>query len=258
MRQKILHGPTSYVTVAGDGNGTYSNRVTTGEHRGPLSLASSGNINNHPINTRRVNCIARGPNSSLTAAELPTSSGESSTSSGSECECRNRSAPDSGASNREGVSSLSTSQQGDNQSARTGPIDLLATISSDSAEYDFRLDSCHWVNEGTSTSSASPDPLMKSWSAGSSHSEDEALQSRVLTCSDWDAFLHSADGGGGINPAPGSSIDACGGLKANHLAAGDDSGHVPETPRSEDEITVTLSHMVSIQWLHPISPQQSM
>ncbi|CAM9472184.1 unnamed protein product, partial [Ascophyllum nodosum] len=150
MRQKILHGPTSYVTVAGDGNGTYSNRVTTGEHRGPLSLASSGNINNHPINTRRVNCIARGPNSSLTAAELPTSSGESSTSSGSECECRNRSAPDSGASNREGVSSLSTSQQGDNQSARTGPIDLLATISSDSAEYDFRLDSCHWVNEGTS------------------------------------------------------------------------------------------------------------
>ena len=243
-RQKTCHepstSPSTTNTAASDVKDGCSNssatarKSTTVDDPDPQSQASSsgggGDTSNQPILP-----VSRNSSSGSTASSAAATSTSTSTQSAPEDyfdvqelwiekSIRDESSPAS-----------SGLRRGDYQAGRSSSLDLLSTVSSESAEYDFRLDGCPWVNEDAGSGSES---LMKSWSAASNHSEEEeALQSRVLTCSDWVDLLHATEGSSGVNGAPGGCPDT-GAARTNHAFGG------VYGRGSTGEISVALSHMV--------------
>lgn len=247
-RQKICHEPSTSPTTTntatsnvkdGCSNGSTSARksTTTVDHPDSQSQASSsggggGDTSNQPI----LPAFRTASRDSTASAAATSTSTSTSTQSAPEDHVDSQEPPVEKSIRDESSPAGSGIRGGDHQTDRSGSVDLLSTISSESAEYDFRLDGCHWVNEEAGSGS---DSLMKGWSAASSHSEeDEALQGRVLTCSDWDDLLHSTENG-----ASGGCPDA-GAARTNHAFGCVYGRGSSEGFRSTGEISVTLSHMV--------------
>ena len=232
----------------GCNNDSASNRESTPKFDDcdPRAQVSSAvDTNNQPIPaSRAVNRDHKGRDPSVSSiaaapAALPISTA-ASTQSAQEDNFDSREPTGERSVHDESAPAGSGLRGGDHQADRSSSVDLLSTISSESTDYDFRLDGCHWVNDEAGSGS---DSLMKSWSAASSQSEEEALQNRVLTCSDWVDLMHSTEAASGVNAAPGGCPDA--GAARTNDASGGVHGRGSGGPRSTGEISVALSHMVS-------------